>query len=166
MSMVNDSDIHQHVTILGWVYIIGNALLLMVAGFVFVVLTTVGLAIPDPVARSILPVVGPAVGLLLAALALPGLAAGYGLVTRKPWARGRAISGNTSPRRAGPCSALPQRVHGEPRPSPIVLELQFAVSSLVLVPLAKFALASLFGVPVSFVAATGMPSVPAPRALR
>jgi hypothetical protein len=47
--------LHQHVTILGWVYIIGNALLLMVAGFVFVVLTTVGLAIPDPVARSILP---------------------------------------------------------------------------------------------------------------
>jgi hypothetical protein len=91
MSMIKDSDIHQHVTILGWVYIIGNALLLMIAGFVFVLLTSVGLAVPDPVARSILPVVGPAVGLLLAALALPGLAAGYGLVTRKPWARVLAI---------------------------------------------------------------------------
>jgi hypothetical protein len=91
MSMVKDSDIHQHVTVLGWVYIIGNALLLMIAGFVFVVPTSVGLAAPDPVTRSILPVVGPAVGLLLAALALPGLVAGYGLVTRKPWARLLAI---------------------------------------------------------------------------
>jgi hypothetical protein len=91
MSTTRDSDIRQHVTILGWLYIIGNALLLMVAGFVFVLLTSVGLAVSDPEARSILPVIGPAVGLLLAALALPGLAAGYGLVTRKPWARVLAI---------------------------------------------------------------------------
>ena len=89
--MSKDSDIHQHVTILGWVYVIGNALLLMIGGVVFILLTGVGLAVPDPVARSILTVVGPAVGLLLAALALPGLAAGYGLVTRKPWARVLAI---------------------------------------------------------------------------
>ena len=91
MSTIKDSDIEQHVTILGWLYVIGNALLLMIAGFVFVLLTSVGLAVPDPVARSILPVIGPAVGLLLAAVALPGLAAGYGLVTCKPWARVLAI---------------------------------------------------------------------------
>jgi hypothetical protein len=91
MSMSRESDIQQHVMILGWLYIIGNALLLMVAAFVFVLLTSVGLAVPDPEARSILPVVGPAVGLILAALALPGLAAGYGLVTRRPWARVLAI---------------------------------------------------------------------------
>jgi hypothetical protein len=91
MSTIKDSDIEQHVTILGWLYVIGNALLLMIAAFVFVLLTSVGLAVPDPVARSTLPVIGPAVGLLLAALALPGLAPGYGLVTRKPWARVLAI---------------------------------------------------------------------------
>jgi len=86
-----DGDVEQHVTILGWLYVIGNALLLMIAAFVFVLLTGIGLALPDPVARSILPVIGPAIGLLLAALALPGLAAGYGLLTRKPWARVLAI---------------------------------------------------------------------------
>ena len=38
-------------------------------------------------AARILPIVGISVGLLLAALALPGLAAGYGLLRHKPWAR-------------------------------------------------------------------------------
>jgi hypothetical protein len=56
--MIKDGDTHQHVTIPGWVYVIGNALLVMIAGFVFVLLTSVGLAAPDPEARSILPVVG------------------------------------------------------------------------------------------------------------
>jgi hypothetical protein len=41
----------------------------------------------DPDARLVLPVVGTAVGSLLILLGLPGLLAGYGLLTAKPWAR-------------------------------------------------------------------------------
>src|SRR5579859_4421396 len=85
--MVNESEMQQHVSILGWLFIVSNALFLFIAGFVFVLLTGLGQSVSDPEARAILPLVGSSVGLLLALLSLPGLAAGYGLLTRKPWAR-------------------------------------------------------------------------------
>jgi hypothetical protein len=91
MSTRNDTDVEQHVTILGWLFIVGNALFLVIGVFIFLLVTSVGLATRDVEARSILLIVGPAVGLLLTVLALPGLAAGYGLITRKPWARVLAI---------------------------------------------------------------------------
>ena len=91
MSIVNETEVHQHVSILGWLFIVGNALFLLIAGFVFTLLTGLGQTVSDPEARAILPLVGSTVGLLLALLSLPGLAAGYGLLTRKPWARVLAI---------------------------------------------------------------------------
>ena len=84
-------DVPQHVMILGWLYTVGHALFLAVGGFIFLLLAGVGAASGDPEAARILPIVGMAVGLLLAALALPGLIAGYGLLTHKPWARILAI---------------------------------------------------------------------------
>ena len=45
----------------------------------------------EPEAAWVLGLVGTTVGLLMAALGLPGLLAGYGLLTRKPWARVLAI---------------------------------------------------------------------------
>ena len=91
MSTANDSNVQQHVTILGWLYVLLNALFLIIGAFVFVLLSTIGLSVRDVEARSVLLIVGPTVGLLLGMLALPGLAAGYGLITRKPWARVLAI---------------------------------------------------------------------------
>jgi hypothetical protein len=91
MATADQTDIQQHVTILGWLYIIGHGLFLAIGMFLFFLLTGIGLAVDDMEARSVLLVVGPSLGLLLSALALPGLAAGYGLVTRKPWARVVAI---------------------------------------------------------------------------
>jgi len=87
MSMVNESEMQQHVSILGWLFIVSNALFLLIGGFVFVLLTGLGQSVSDPEARAILPLVGSSVGLLLGLLSVPGLAAGYGLLTRKPWAR-------------------------------------------------------------------------------
>ncbi|HLZ26885.1 MAG TPA: hypothetical protein VKV73_06155 [Chloroflexota bacterium] len=81
----------QHIVILGWLYLVGHALFLIVGGFVFLLLTGIGLATADVQARAVLLVVGPTVGLLLAILALPGLAAGYGLLSHKPWARFLAL---------------------------------------------------------------------------
>ncbi len=89
MTTLNQRELEQHCTILGWTNIVGHAVFLVVGLFVFVLLTGIGVAVAgqDPVAPRILTLVGTGVGLLLAALALPGLAAGYGLLTRKPWAR-------------------------------------------------------------------------------
>lgn len=84
-------EIQQHVSILGWLYIVGHALFLVVGMFVFILLTGIGVATGEPETRTILSAVGTSVGLLLAALAVPGLAAGYGLLTRKPWARVLAL---------------------------------------------------------------------------
>jgi hypothetical protein len=73
--------------ILGWLYIIGHALFLVIGAFLFILLTGIGLTVNDPEARLVLPVVGTALGSLLILLSLPGLIAGYGLLTAKPWAR-------------------------------------------------------------------------------
>jgi hypothetical protein len=81
----------QHVLILGWLYLIGHAVFLAIGGFVFVLLTGIGVATGDSQAMTVLGVVGTAVGVLLAVLAIPGLLAGYGLLAHKPWARVLAI---------------------------------------------------------------------------
>jgi hypothetical protein len=91
MSIAKESNPQQHVTMLGWLYLLGHALFLLVGLFIFTLLTSLGLTVPDPQARAVLLIVGPSVGLLLVMLALPGLAAGYGLLTRRPWARVLAI---------------------------------------------------------------------------
>jgi hypothetical protein len=91
MSLVNESEVQQHVSILGWLFIVGNALFLLIGGFVFTLLTGLGQTVSDPEARAVLPLVGSTVGGLLALLSVPGLAAGYGLLTRQPWARVLAI---------------------------------------------------------------------------
>jgi hypothetical protein len=84
---MNARDMQQHVTILGWLYVIGHALFLAIGVFLFLLLTTIGLAVNDPEARLVLPIVGTALGSLLILLGLPGLIAGYGLLTAKSWAR-------------------------------------------------------------------------------
>lgn len=84
-------NMQQHVTLLGWLYLVGHAVFLLIGLFVFVLLTGIGVATGEPEARSILSIVGTAVGVLLAALAVPGLAAGYGLLRRFWWARTLAI---------------------------------------------------------------------------
>jgi zinc transporter ZupT len=91
MNEMMQHDMQQHITVLGWLYIVSNALFLIVGGFVFLLLTGIGFGSGDAEAVRILPFVGISVGLLLAALALPGLAAGYGLLTHKHWARVLAI---------------------------------------------------------------------------
>jgi hypothetical protein len=84
---MNARDVQLHVTILGWLYVIGHVLFVALGVFLFVLLTGIGLAVNDPDARLVLPVVGTAAGWLLILLGLPGLIAGYGLLTAKPWAR-------------------------------------------------------------------------------
>jgi hypothetical protein len=84
---MNPRELQQHVTILGWLYLVGHALFLVIGGFVFILLTGIAAVSGEREAMAVLGIVGTSVGLLLAALAVPGLLAGYGLLTRKPWAR-------------------------------------------------------------------------------
>ena len=87
MNQMNQRDLQQHVTILGWLYLVGHAIFLAIGAFVFLLLIGLAPVTGEPEPMWILTLVGTTVGLLMAALSLPGLLAGYGLLTRKPWAR-------------------------------------------------------------------------------
>ncbi|MFQ5859797.1 MAG: hypothetical protein ACE5LU_29735, partial [Anaerolineae bacterium] len=87
MDPLNERELQQHVTLLGWLHILGNAVFLVLGMCLFTLLAGIGVATGDPVAARILSVVGLAVGSLLVVLAIPGMVAGYGLLRRKAWAR-------------------------------------------------------------------------------
>ena len=91
---MNVKQIEQHVPILGGIHLVGGAFFVVMGVFVFILLTGIGaaVAIEDPIAPRVLITVGTAVGTLLVVLGLPGIAAGYGLLKRRPWARGLAIA--------------------------------------------------------------------------
>jgi hypothetical protein len=91
MSSLDPQQIGQHVTILGWLYIVGHAFFLLIGIFVFLLLSAIGVVSGDPQATAILGVVGTAVGVLLGLLSVPGIVAGFGLLARKPWGRYLAI---------------------------------------------------------------------------
>ena len=78
-------DLNQHIRALGIAHIIYSCLLLLPAAIVFAVLTTVGVFVDDPEAAQILPVVGTGVAAFLVILAIPGLLAGYGVLSNKSW---------------------------------------------------------------------------------
>jgi hypothetical protein len=91
MNQMSSDELQQHITMLGWLYIVGHAIFLVIGAFVVALLIGVGVATGDSEARAVLGVVGTSIGLLLAALGIPGLVAGYGLLARKIWARLLAI---------------------------------------------------------------------------
>lgn len=87
MNQLNQEQIHQHVTILGWLHIIMHAFFLVIGGFVYILLTGIGVTSGDPEAVAILRVAGAAIGIFLGVLGLPGIIAGYGLLMRRTWGR-------------------------------------------------------------------------------
>ena len=91
MNQLDQRQLHLHATILGWLFIVGNALFFVTGVFVFLLLAGIGVATGDSQAAAILGVTGTAVGLLLTVLGIPGIVAGYGLLIRKAWGRILAI---------------------------------------------------------------------------
>lgn len=85
----------MHVTVLGWLFIIGGAIVLLlgVVGFLFFagIGLFAGIDSGDLAAVGILSVIGTAGLVFFGVLALPGLLAGYGLLKRRSWARILAI---------------------------------------------------------------------------
>jgi len=84
-------DMEQHVPILGWVYIISNAFMALLGGFLLFFLTGIGVISGEAEAIAILGLVGMFVSGILVVLALPGMIAGYGLLRRKECGRILAI---------------------------------------------------------------------------
>jgi hypothetical protein len=91
MKRLSQQELPQHVTILGWLYLVGYAFFLLIGAFVFTLLTSIGAVSGDEQAMMVLSLVGTSVGGLLVALAVPGMAAGFGLLARKVWGRYLAI---------------------------------------------------------------------------
>ncbi len=91
MNQLTQHDMHQHVTILGWLYIIGHVFFIIIGGFVFVLLMGIGVFARDLEAPAILSIIGTWTAVLLTVLALPGLIAGVGLLKRQMWGRVLAI---------------------------------------------------------------------------
>jgi hypothetical protein len=87
MDQLSQKDLQLHASILGWLLIVTHAVGLVIGVFLFFLLTGIGAATGDGVAFSILSVTGTALGLFIAVLSLPGVLAGYGLLTRKSWGR-------------------------------------------------------------------------------
>jgi hypothetical protein len=88
---MEETQLRQHLTILGWLHLAASGCAVLIGGFVFVVLNVIGIAVHDRDATAILAIVGAAVAGFLVLLSLPGLFAGYGLLKRRPWARILAI---------------------------------------------------------------------------
>jgi hypothetical protein len=91
MNQLKQDDMRQHVTIVGWLYIVGHAFFIVIGGFVFLLMTSIGFVTRDPEALPILSIVGTWTALFLTVLALPGLIAGVGLLKRQMWGRVLAI---------------------------------------------------------------------------
>ncbi len=87
MNALTERDMGVHVPVLGWILIALHGLSLLIAGFLFILLVGVGLAVGDAEASRILTVVGVLVSGFLALLALPGVVAGAALLARKSWGR-------------------------------------------------------------------------------
>ncbi len=87
MNNISQKDMETHISILGWIYLIGNAFLLVMGGIAFFFFLGIGLFSGDMEAAGILMVVGLTGMIFFVALAVPGMVAGYGLLKRKSWAR-------------------------------------------------------------------------------
>lgn len=91
LNRLHQQQLEQHVTILGWLHIVGNLFFVLIGLFLYFFLNTIGAVSGDPEAAVILSVVSTFVGGLLTILGLPGIVAGFGLLAHKAWARYLAI---------------------------------------------------------------------------
>lgn len=87
MNTMDQRQMDQHVKIVGWLYIVSNALMLLLGCFIFALLMGIGAITDDPTAFKVLGITGAAVGAVLVVLGVPGIVAGAGLLRRQGWAR-------------------------------------------------------------------------------
>ncbi|HYG09992.1 MAG TPA: hypothetical protein VD835_08610 [Pyrinomonadaceae bacterium] len=81
----------QHLTILGWLYIIFGGLGLLAAVFILLVMGGSGVIAGDAQTAALLSGIGLFVAVIVAVLSVPSIIAGWGLLKRKSWSRVLAI---------------------------------------------------------------------------
>lgn len=91
MDQLTEQQLDTHVKILGWLNVAGGIFFLLIGGFVFILLSVIGVASGDAEAMTVLPIIATFVGGVMFLMALPSLAAGYGLLKRRSWGRILAI---------------------------------------------------------------------------
>jgi hypothetical protein len=91
MNQLSQDQMQQHATIVGWLHILGNAIMFLIGCFVFALLWGIGVASGDAEAARILGIIGTSVGAFLVLLGIPGIVAGFGVLRRKAWARVLAL---------------------------------------------------------------------------
>ncbi len=91
MNQLDEKQLRTHVTIVGWLLIVTNALFLLLAAFLFALLVGIGVAIGDPETGRIMNIVGTSLAALFTVLGIPGIVAGAGVLARRSWGRVLAI---------------------------------------------------------------------------
>lgn len=81
------SAMEAHITVVAALNIIFGFIRLLIAAFLFVIITGAGLISGDPTAMQVTGIVGSALSLLVSLTAIPTIVGGFGLLKRKPWAR-------------------------------------------------------------------------------
>jgi hypothetical protein len=89
---MNEKQVKQHVPIIGMLHLVGGILFALAGIFIFLFLGGIGAVTDDPTAFRILGITGLTVGVFLVILSIPGIAAGYGLLRGRHWARSLAIA--------------------------------------------------------------------------
>ena len=84
---MNERNWQTHIDILGWLYLLSNAFLLVIGITGLLFFAGIGIASGEPEAAGILGVIGVAGLVFFTILAVPGLLTGYGLLKRHSWAR-------------------------------------------------------------------------------
>jgi hypothetical protein len=84
---MNLKNYSLHVQILGWLFILKSAIVLILGLVSMLILPAAGLFSGDETAVPILGTIGVIGALFFVFLAVPGLVAGYGLLKQRPWAR-------------------------------------------------------------------------------
>lgn len=80
-------DIDTHIMIVGWFNIVASAIFVVLAFLGWFFFTGIGIASGDSEALPILSIVGCSAFVLFGVFAVPGLVAGWSLLTRRAWGR-------------------------------------------------------------------------------
>jgi hypothetical protein len=87
MSTNYQRNLPTHVNVLGWMYILGHVLFVILGVMMYFLLRGIGVITDDYTAMRILSIVGIFLMVVLTTLGIPGILAGVGLLQRKQWGR-------------------------------------------------------------------------------
>lgn len=87
MSSLTGSEMETHLKVTAWLQIASGALLIFLALFLSTILAVIGVASGEAGAAGIMALVGGGLTVVFGILAIPSLLGGWGLLTRKSWAR-------------------------------------------------------------------------------